>query len=60
MPVVLAPAVTAPILYTLNQPGASFLGLPTGNHLGFRVVFATAAVWFVLGTVMVNRIRGVR
>ena len=29
------------------------------GNLGFRLIFATAAVWFVLGTLMVGRIRGV-
>jgi hypothetical protein len=32
----------------------------TGHNLGFRFVFGGAALWFVLGTVMVHRIRGVR
>ena len=44
---------------TLDQPG-HVAGLATGPGVGYRVVFATAAVWFVLATVMVSRIRGVR
>jgi hypothetical protein len=37
-----------------------FIGAATGGNLGYRIVFATAVVWFVLGTLMVSRIRGVR
>lgn len=59
LPQVFAPAVLAPVLYILNQPG-HVAGLATGPGVGYRVVFATAAVWFVLATVMVSRIRGVR
>jgi hypothetical protein len=36
------------------------LGLNTGDFLGFRLVFAGAVVWFVLGTVFVSRIKAVR
>ena len=31
-----------------------------GGTGGYRVVFASAAVWFILSTLMVTRIRGVR
>jgi MFS family permease len=59
LPQVFAPALLAPILYRLNQPG-SIAGLATGPGAGYRAVFATAVVWFVLATVMVSRIRKVR
>jgi MFS family permease len=59
LPQVLAPALLAPILYRLNQPG-TLAGIATGPGAGYRAVFASAAVWFVLATVMVSRVRGVR
>jgi MFS family permease len=59
LPQVFAPALLAPVLYRLNQPG-SIAGMATGPGAGYRAVFATAAVWFVLATVMVRRIRQVR
>ena len=51
LPPALAPAVFAPILHTFNL---------SGGFLGFRLVFAGAAIWFVLGTIFVSRIRAVR
>jgi MFS family permease len=60
LPTATAPAVFAPILHAFNQPGHVILGMTTGDFLGFRLVFAGAAVWFVLGTFFVSRIRGVR
>ena len=60
LPPALAPAIFAPILHAFNQPGHELLGLATGNFLGFRLVFAGAVVWFVLGTFFVSRIRTVR
>ncbi len=51
LPPALAPAVFGPILHHFNQ---------TGGHLGYRLVFAGAAVWFVLGTIFVSRIRAIR
>lgn len=51
LPQVLAAAFLAPVLHQMNQGGG------TG---GYRVVFASAAVWFILSTLMVTRIRGVR
>jgi Na+/melibiose symporter-like transporter len=60
LPPALAPAAFAPILHAFNHPGGHILGLATGDHLGFRLVFAGAAIWFVLGTVFVSRIRSVR
>lgn len=60
LPPALAPAIFAPILHAFNQPGHELLGLATGNFLGFRLVFAGAVVWFILGTVFVSRIRAVR
>ena len=60
LPQVFAPALLAPILYFLNRSGHSLVGVHTGGNLGFRIVFASAAIWFVLATVMVTRIRGVR
>ena len=59
LPQVFAPALLAPILYRLNQPG-SIAGVATGHHAGYRAVFASAVLWFVLATVMVSRIRKVR
>ncbi|MBO0683397.1 MAG: MFS transporter, partial [Candidatus Dormibacteraeota bacterium] len=59
LPQVFAPALLAPVLYALNQPG-SIAGFTTGHNAGYRVVFATATIWFVLATVMVSRIRKVR
>ena len=61
LPQVLAPAILAGFLHFLNQPGHQLLGsVTTGNDLGFRFIFGSAALWFILGTVMVSRIRGVR
>jgi hypothetical protein len=60
LPGALAPAVFAPILYAFNQQGHLILGLATGNDLGYRLVFAGAAFWLVLGTVFVSRIRAVK
>jgi MFS family permease len=60
LPPALAPAIFAPILHAFNEPGHQLLGLATGNFLGFRLVFAGAVVWFILGTVFVSRIRSVR
>ena len=59
-PQVFAPALLAPVLFYLNRPGYVVGAATTGRDLGFRVVFASAAIWFVLATVMVSRIRGVR
>ena len=60
LPAALAPALFAPILTAFNGSGHVILSLATGNNLGFRLVFAGAAIWFVLGTVFVSRIRAVR
>ena len=60
LPQALAPAVLAGLLFYFNQAGHSVLGIVTGHNLGFRFVFGGAAIWFILGTVMVHRIRGVR
>ena len=60
LPTALAPAIFAPILIAFNEPHHEILGLATGNNLGFRLVFAGAAFWFVLGTVFVSRIKAVR
>jgi len=49
-----------PVLQGPNDPGHVVLGLTTGGNLGYRVVFASVANWFILGTVLVSRIRGVR
>jgi MFS family permease len=51
LPQVLAPALTGIVLSTFK--GTSLL-------LGYGVVFALTAVWFILGTVFVRGIRGVR
>jgi len=51
LPQVLAPALLAPVLHNLNG---------VGINLGYRVIFGLAAVWFLMGTVMVRKIRAVR
>ena len=51
LPQVLAPAITGLTLNALK---------PSGLLLGYTVVFVMTAVWFVLGTVFVRAIRGVR
>jgi MFS family permease len=60
LPQVIAPTIAAVLLTTLNNRGHTILGVSSGNNLGFRVVFGSAAIWFTLGTVLVSRIRGVR
>ena len=60
LPQVLAPAILAGFLHFLNEPGHQLLGVSSGHDLGFRFIFGSAALWFILGTVMVSRIRGVR
>ena len=60
LPQVLAPAILAGFLHFLNEPGHQLMGDASGNDLGFRFIFGSAALWFILGTVMVSRIRGVR
>jgi MFS family permease len=60
LPQVVGPALLAPVLFALNRSGSTVLSVPTGGNLGFRVVFASASVWFVLATVMVRNVRGVR
>jgi len=52
LPQVFAPAVAGQLLYHLNQS--------QGGNFGYRVVFATAALWFVLSLVFVRMIKGVR
>jgi MFS family permease len=51
LPTALAPSLFGQVLQTFNA---------SGGFLGFRLVFAGAVVWFVLGTLFVSRIRGVR
>jgi len=60
LPQVVGPALLAPALFFLNRSGATVLGVHTGGNLGYRIVFASAAIWFVLATVMVRNVRGVR
>jgi MFS family permease len=60
LPQVVAPAILAGFLHFLNEPGHQLVGVSTGHDLGFRFIFGSAALWFILGTVMVSRIRGVR
>jgi MFS family permease len=60
LPQVLAPAILAGFLHFLNEPGHQLLAVSSGHDLGFRFIFGSAALWFILGTVMVSRIRGVR
>lgn len=52
LPQVFASALAGQLLYHLNQS--------QGNNFGYRVVFATAALWFVLSLVFVRMIKGVR
>jgi MFS family permease len=52
LPQVFAPALAGQLLYHLNQS--------QGNNFGYRVVFATAALWFMLSLVFVRMIKGVR
>lgn len=51
LPQVLAPAMTGLTLAALK---------PSGILLGYTVVFVMTALWFVLGTVFVRAIKGVR
>ncbi len=51
LPTALAPAIFGQVLTRFNA---------LGGFLGFRLVFAGAVVWFILGTFFVSRIRGVR
>jgi MFS family permease len=60
LPQVIAPTLAALLLTYLNDAHHTVLGVAAGNNLGFRVVFGSAAIWFVLGTVFVSRIKGVR
>jgi MFS family permease len=52
LPQVFAPFLAGQLLYHLNQS--------QGGNFGYRVVFATAALWFVLSLVFVRMIKGVR
>lgn len=60
VPTVVGPAILALLLSYLEHSGHAVLGISTGGHPGFRVGFGLAAVAYVLGTVMVMRIRGAR
>lgn len=51
LPQILAPAITGLTLNALK---------PTSLLLGYTVVFMLTALWFILGTVLVRQIRGVR
>jgi Na+/melibiose symporter-like transporter len=51
LPQILAPAITGLTLNALK---------PTSLLLGYTVVFVMMALWFVLGTVFVRQLRGVR
>jgi MFS family permease len=51
LPQMVAPAITGFTLAALK---------PISLPLGYTAVYAMAAVWFVLGTVFVRQIRGVR
>jgi MFS family permease len=52
LPQVFAPALAGQLLFHLNESA--------GGNVGYRVVFATAVVWFVLSLVFVRLIKGVR
>lgn len=60
VPTVVGPALLALLLSYLEQSGHSVLVVPTGGHLGFRVGFGIAALVYILGTLLVTRIRGTR
>lgn len=51
LPQVIAPAITGVILGTLKA---------TSLTLGYTAVFGLATIWFVIGTVLVRQVRGVR
>lgn len=51
LPQILAPAITGLTLNALKS---------TSLLLGYTVVFVMTAIWFVLGTVFVHQVRGVR
>lgn len=59
LPQVIAPAVAGAALHLFNEPGHRVLGLTTGDHVGYRVVFGGAMVWFLLGSVLIRRLRQV-
>src|SRR5439155_19338431 len=59
LPQVFAPALLGPVLYYLNS-SHGLAGLAIGRNAGYRAVFASAALWFALATVMVRQIRKVR
>jgi hypothetical protein len=50
------PQVAAPLVTGITLASLKSISLLTG----YTVVFVLTAVWFVLGTVFVSRIRGVR
>ena len=52
LPQVLAPALAGQLLFRLNAL--------YGNNFGYRIVFASAAIWFLFSLVFVRQIRGVR
>jgi hypothetical protein len=52
LPQVFGPALAGQALYRLNAS--------TGGNFGYRIVFATAAIWFLLSLVFVRQIKGVR
>ena len=52
LPQVFGPAIAGQLLFHLNDL--------YGNNLGYRIVFATAAIWFLLSLVFVRMIKGVR
>jgi len=52
LPQVFGPAIAGQLLFQLNEL--------YGNNLGYRIVFATASVWFLLSLVFVRMIKGVR
>ncbi|HEU5310808.1 MAG TPA: MFS transporter, partial [Candidatus Eisenbacteria bacterium] len=51
LPAMLAPALTGVILAALKE---------TSLLLGYTAVFVLTALWFILGTIFVKQIRGVR
>jgi MFS family permease len=51
LPQICAPAITGMVLNAMKS---------TSLQLGYTLVFILTAIWFILGTVFVRQIRGVR
>ena len=58
LPQVIATPIAGFLLDSFNRAGSTVTGEP--STIGYDVIFALAAVYFILGTVLVRRIRKVR